>query len=317
MRIAVMGAGGMGGYLGAKLALGGHDVALIARGAHLEALCRHGLRIRGAESFEVTGILATDRSEEIGAVDAVLFCVKLYDTDGAAELILPLIEEGAFVLSVQNGVESAARIAAVIGSGRTLAGAAYFPANVAAPGEIAYIGRIQGKPLIGFGEPGAGPSPRAHEFARICNEAGVAAEVFEDTERMIWEKFCLMTGSSAATTLTRQPIGPVRSDPDSRWMLAGAIAEATAVGRALGVRLPGDTEERVLGLLDTNPTNGKSSQLVDLERGRRLELEWLSGAIVRLGREHGVPTPIHRTAYAALKPFASGRNTSMAREGGG
>jgi len=306
VRIAVMGAGGMGGYLGAKLARGGHEVALIARGSHLEALRRRGLRISGAESLEVTGVLATDRPAEIGVVDAVLFCVKLYDTEAAARLMRPVLGEDTFVVTVQNGVESAARIAAVIGPGRTLAGAAYFPANIVAPGEIAWLGRMAGKPLIACGEPGGGPSPRAHAFAQVCNEAGVEAAVFDDTERMVWEKFCLMAGSSAATALARQPIGPVRSDPDARWMLARAVGEAAAVGRALGVALPGDIEQRVLGFLDATPANGKSSQLVDLERGRRLELEWLSGTVARLGREHGIPTPIHRTVYAALKPYASG-----------
>ena len=306
MRIAVMGAGGVGGYLGAKLARGGHDVTLIARGEHLEALRRRGLRISGAESLEVSGLQATDRPAEIGTVDTVLFCVKLYDTQAAAELIRPLLGQDTFVVTVQNGVESAARIAAVIGPERALAGAAYFPANIVAPGEIAWLGRMAGKPLIAFGEPGGGSSPRAREFARICNAAGVEAAVFEDTERMIWEKFCLIAGSSAATALTRLPVGPVRSDPDSRWMLARAIDEAAAVGRALGVQLPDDVEERVLGLLDSSPANGKTSQLVDLERGRRLELEWLSGTVVRLGSEHGVPTPVHRTVYAALKPYARG-----------
>ena len=204
MHIAVMGAGGMGGYLGAKLARGGHDVALIARGAHLEALRRRGLRISGAESLEVSGLQATDRPAEIGAVDTVLFCVKLYDTEAAAELIRPLLGQDTFVVTVQNGVESAARIAGVIGPERTLAGAA----------------------------PSSAP--------------------------------------------------------------------------ILGVRLPDDVEARVLGLLDSSPANGKTSQLVDLERGRRLELEWLSGTVVRLGSEHGVSTPVHRTVYAALKPYARG-----------
>jgi 2-dehydropantoate 2-reductase len=301
-----MGAGGVGGYLGAKLARGGHDVALIARGAHLEALRRHGLRISGAESLEVPGLLATDRPVDIGPVDAVLFCVKLYDTEAAARLLRPLLGEGGLVATVQNGVESAARIAAVIGPGRTLAGAAYFPANIAAPGEIAWLGRMQGRPLVGCGEPGGGPSPRARAFAQACNEAGVEAEVFDDTERMLWEKFCLIAGSSAATSLTRQPIGPVCSDPDARWVLAQAVGEAAAVGRACGVALAEDIEQRVLGFLASGPANGKSSQLVDLERGRRLELEWLSGTVARLGREHGIPTPIHRAVYAALKPYASG-----------
>lgn len=306
MRIAVMGAGGMGGWLGARLAASGSDVAFIARGAHLEALRRKGLRVSGADAIHLPAIVATDRPEEIGAVDAVLFCVKLYDTEAAARALAPLLGPETFVLTVQNGVESAARIARVIGEGRTLAGAAYFPANISGPGEIAYIGRIEGKPHIAFGEPGAGPSERAHALADTCRGAGIDAEVFEDTESMIWEKFCLIAGTSASTALTRQTVGVVRSDPDIRWMLAEAIAEAARVARGLGIALAHDVETTTLAFIDNNPPNGKSSQLVDLERGRRLELDGLSGAVVRLGREANVPTPVHATVYAALKPFVHG-----------
>jgi 2-dehydropantoate 2-reductase len=300
-----MGAGGMGGWLGAKLAAG-HDVAFVARGAHLDALRSRGLRVSGLESLHLSRVLATDRPEEVGPVHAVLFCVKLYDTEPAARALAPLLGPDTFVVTVQNGVESAARIARVIGEGRTLAGAAYFPANIAAPGEIAYVGRIEGKPHIAFGEPGAGPSDRAEAFAKVCRAAGIDAEVFDDTDLMIWEKFCLIAGTSASTALTRQTVGVVRGDPDIRWMLSEAIAEAARVGRALGVPLDDDIERRVLDFIDHNPPDGKSSQLVDLERGRRLELDGLSGAVVRLGREVGVPTPVHATVYAALKPLING-----------
>ena len=301
-----MGAGGMGGYLGAKLAAAGGDVRFIARGAHLDAMRAGGLHIGGAESIHVADVVATDRPEEVGPVDAVLFCVKLYDTEQAACALGPLLTDRTFILTVQNGVESARRIADVVGGGRTLAGAAYFPANIAAPGEITYVGRIEGKPHIGFGEPGGGASDRARAFAHLCREAGVDAEVFDDTDAMIWEKFCLMAGTSATTALSRQTVGVVRSDPDLRSFLAEAIGEAARVGRRLGVALPDDTETRILDFIDHNPANGKSSQLVDLERGRRLELEGLSGAVVRLGRETGVPTPVHAVVYAALKPFVEG-----------
>ncbi len=209
-------------------------------------------------------------------------------------------------MTVQNGVESTDRIGKVIGDGRTLAGAAYFPANIAAPGEVAYLGRIEGKPHIAFGEPGAGSSKRACAFAEICRAAAIDAEVFEDTDLMIWEKFCLIAGTSASTALTRQTVGVVRNDPDMRWFLSEAIAEAARVGRRLGVALADDTETRILDFIDHNPPNGKSSQLVDLERGRRLELDGLSGAVVRLGKQAGVPTPVHATVYAALKPFVDG-----------
>ncbi|NIW57046.1 MAG: 2-dehydropantoate 2-reductase [Gammaproteobacteria bacterium] len=306
MKIAVMGAGGMGGWLGAKLAAAGSDVTFLARGAHLEAIRASGLRVTGAESLRLGDAVATDRPDEIGPVDVVLFCVKLYDTESAAKALAPLLGPETFVVTVQNGVESTDRIGKVIGDGRTLAGAAYFPANIAAPGEVAYLGRIEGKPHIAFGEPGAGSSKRACAFAEICRAAAIDAEVFEDTDLMIWEKFCLIAGTSASTALTRQTVGVVRNDPDMRWFLSEAIAEAARVGRRLGVALADDTETRILDFIDHNPPNGKSSQLVDLERGRRLELDGLSGAVVRLGKQAGVPTPVHATVYAALKPFVDG-----------
>jgi 2-dehydropantoate 2-reductase len=311
MKIAVMGAGGMGGWFGAKLVAAGNEVVFIARGAHLEALRSNGLTVSGAESLHLIDIVATDRPADIGPVDAVLFCVKLYDTEPAAKAIIPLLGPNTCVITVQNGVESADRIGQVIGDGRTLAGAAYFPANIAAPGEIAYVGRIAGKPHIAFGEPGAGPSERAHVLADTYRAAGIDADVCDDTDSMIWEKFCLVSGTSAATALTRQTVGSVRSDPDTRWMLQEAIGEAARVGRKLGIALPDDVESRTLSFIDNNPPNGKSSQLIDLERGRRLELEGLSGAVIRLGRQTGIPTPVHCTVYAALKPFIDGASGSQ------
>jgi len=306
MKFAIMGAGGMGGWFGAKLVAAGNEVAFIARGTHLEALRTDGLTVSGGESLHLVDIVATDRPADVGPVDAVLFCVKLYDTESAARAMVPLLGPKTYVVTVQNGVESADRIGQIIGDGRTLAGAAYFPANIAAPGEIAYVGRIAGKPHIGFGEPGAGPSERANGFAEVFRAAGIDADVFDDTKSMIWEKFCLIAGTSAATALTRQTVGLVRNDPDTRWMLAEAIGEAARVGRKLGIALPEDVESRTLSFIDNNPPNGKSSQLIDLERGRRLELEGLSGAVIRLGRQTGIPTPVHCTVYAALKPFIDG-----------
>lgn len=306
MRVAIIGAGGMGGYLGAHLAAAGEDVVFVARGAHLEAMRRNGLRVSGVETLSVPRIVATDTTQGVAAVDAALFCVKRYDTAGAAELLRPLLGADAVALTVQNGIDAAEQLEAVIGTGRALAGAAYFPANIRAPGEIAYLGRIPGKPLLAFGEPAAGDSPRARALAEVLNAAGLDAEVVADTRLMLWEKFCLMAGTSASTAVTRQTIGRVRGDANMRWLLAEAIAEAARVGRALGVPLAADVEARTLAFLDGNPADGKASQLVDLERGRALELDSLSGTIVRLGAELGVPTPVHATVYAACKPFING-----------
>jgi 2-dehydropantoate 2-reductase len=306
VRIAIMGAGGVGGYLGAKLAAGGQDVSFIARGAQLRALRESGLLVSGAQSLHLPRVQATDDPRELGVVDLVLFSVKLYDTDAAAAALAPLLGPNTCVLTVQNGIESAARIARAIGAGRVLAGAAYFPANIAAPGEIAYLGCIAGKPQLAFGEPGAGVSARAGTIAEIFDAAGVSVSVCASTELMLWEKFCLVAATSATTALARQPIGVVREDADLRWMLAEAVAEAARVGRRAGVALPVALEAQVLRAIDGNPPHGKASQLVDLERGRRLELDGLSGAIVRLGREFGEATPVHATVYAALKPYIDG-----------
>lgn len=306
MRIAIMGAGGMGGYFGAKLVAAGEDVTFIARGAQLAAMRSGGLRISGAEEFHVSDVKVSDSPSQVGAVDVVLFCVKLYDTVEAASAIRPLLHERSMVLSVQNGVESCARLDAQIGAGHTLGGAAYFPANIHAPGEINYLGCIGDKPHIEFGEADGGRSERVLALARVFDKAGIRAEVCEDTRVMLWAKFCLMAGTSASTALTRQTLGVVRSDPDMRALLASAIAEAAQVGRAIGVALDNTIERRVLDVLDGYPADGKASQLTDLERGRRLELDGLSGALVRLGRAHNVPTPTHATVYAALKPFKDG-----------
>jgi len=301
-----MGAGGIGGWLGAKLAAVGNEVAFIARGAHLDAMRSKGLTVSGAESLHLPEVVATDKPGHIGAVDVVLFCVKLYDTEAAAQALLPLLGAETFVVSFQNGVESADRIGQIIGDGRTLAGVAYFPANIAAPGEIAYVGRIGAKPHIAFGEPTAGPSERAHGFAAVCRAAGIDTDVCDDTDAMIWEKFCLVSGTSSTTALTRQAVGTVRGDADMRWFLSEAISEAARIGRALGIGLADDVESHTLASIDQNPPHGKSSQLLDLERGRRLELDGLSGAVIRLGKRTGIPTPVHCTVYAALKPFIDG-----------
>ncbi len=301
-----MGAGGTGGWLGARLALSGLDVGFIARGDHLSALRHDGLRVSGADSLYLPQVFATDKPAEIGIVDVIFFCVKIYDTESAARMLSPLIGPRTFLVTVQNGVESATNISRIIGGGRTLSGAAYFPANVAAPGKINFVGRNQSKPHIAFGEPGGGASNRAVELARLCRVAGIDTDVFDNTESLIWEKFCLVASTSATTALTRQCFGAVTTDPDMRWLLIQTIAEAARVGRKIGVTLADDLEKRVLVYIDQSPPAVKASQLVDLEHGRRLELEGLSGTVVRLGVQTGTPTPVHKTVYAALKPFVDG-----------
>ena len=306
MRIAIMGAGGVGGFLGGKLALAGGDVVFVARGKHLEALRTHGLRVVGAEEFTVLPVTVSDQPQVLGEVDVVLFCVKLYDTESAAAQLEPLLADHTVVVTLQNGVESLQRIGSVIGKERVLAGAAYFPASINSPGEIIFKGSIPGKPLVEVAEPQDGSSDRAEQLIQEMQDAGIAAAVNKNANLMLWEKFCWIAGVSGVTAVTRQPIGIIRADPDMRSLFAGCIRECVAVGRAVGVPLDAALEERLMGLLETNPAQGTSSLFVDLERGRALELDGLSGAVQRLGQEYDVPTPVTSAVYAALKPFRTG-----------
>ena len=306
MKIAVMGAGGVGGYLGAKLAATDADVTFIARGAHLKAMLQQGLSVRGAENLHLSNVQATDTPAEIGEVDLVLFCVKLYDTVDAAQAIAPIVGSETAVLTLQNGIESVRHIGSIVGPRAMLAGAAYFPANITAPGEVTFFGKMGDRPHVVIGEPDAGNSERVNTFFSTFRSAGIEADGCRNTELMLWEKFLLVVGNSAATSATRSTVGTVCADPDLRWLLHQAVSEAEAVGRAAGIGFRNDVVDMVMTALDANPADGKSSQLVDLENGRRLELEGLSGAVVRLGRDLGVPTPVHSTVYAALKPFRDG-----------
>lgn len=305
MRIAIMGAGGVGGYFGAALAKAGQDVTFIARGRHLEAILERGLTIASETGeFTIDPAQATDDPATVGPVDVVLFCVKLYDTGPAAKACLPLIGKDTIVITLQNGVESVEDLARIVGSDRVVGGAVYIVVSIVAPGVIRRTGPSD---LMEIGVPDTVGGDTAGRFAEVCRGAGINLKVSQNMRRMLWRKFILLAASASMTGLTRQTVGVVREDPVMREMMIASIAETAAVGRALDVDFADDVEQSVLYQLDNVVGAGaKSSQLVDLEHGRRLELEWLSGAIHKLGRKTGVPTPVHTAAYAALKPFAGG-----------
>ncbi len=304
MRIAIMGAGGIGAYYGARLARSGLDVAFITRGAHLAALREEGLRIRefGGDDFAVDPVRATDDPETVGPVDAILFCVKMYDTLEAATLCRPLMGADTIVVTLQNGVESVAMIDSVLGADRTLGGAAYISATIVEPGVVRRNNQMA---KIEFGETEGSISPRAEAFAKTLNEAGIEAVITPDVEAMLWSKFVLLTANSGMNSISGVDTGVVRADPVMRAVYQAAMRECVAVGRAMGVALPDDIIERSMKWLDGSAPI-KASLAVDLERGRRLEVEWLSGAVHRLGAQAGVPTPIHSTIYAALRPHRDG-----------
>jgi 2-dehydropantoate 2-reductase len=304
MRIVVFGTGGVGGYFGGRLAASGADVSFIARGPHLAAIRANGLKVASPlGDVLVKPARATDSPAEIGPVDAVLFAPKLYDCESAAEAAKPLVGPGTVVISVLNGVDATDRMIPILGREHVAGGVAYISAAIAEPGVIAHYGR---NAQMAFGELDGSRSERLQGFLAACEKAGIDAQLRDNIQWWIWGKFAMLAPFAAATAMTRQPIGPIRGDADGRRLLTDAIAEVAAVAKARGVDLGPDAVERTMKNIDAVPASMKASMLFDLERGNRLEVEWLSGAVWRLGREAGIETPVHRVAYAALKPFANG-----------
>ncbi len=304
MRIAMMGSGGVGGYYGGRMAAAGHDVTFIARGAHLAAIREHGLRIESRDMADaaVHPASATDDPAEVGPVDCVIVAVKLWDTEAAGHAILPMLGPDTMVLSLQNGVECDDMLAPIVGRGRLIGGVAHIAASIGGPGVISHIGTMQRATI---GEPGGGRSARVEALNQAMLDGGITAAISDDIERTIWEKFVFLVGLSATTTLMQTTIGPVREDPDSRAFLLGVMREAVAVGRAKGVALPKDFADDRLAFADGLPVDMAASMRHDFERGNPLEIVWLSGAVVRFGRAHGIATPVNHTVYAALKPHAA------------
>ncbi len=304
LKIAVMGAGAVGGYFGARLAAGGTDVAFIARGAHLRAIRENGLQVRSPlGDVTIDPAKATDDPGEVGPVDIVLLMVKLYDVAAAAERIRPMLEPGTGVVALQNGVDAPDILGNAIGRGHVLAGSVYIPAMIGEPGVIAHGGDFA---KAVFGELDGDRSARAETLLRAFRDAGVDAEITDDVEATLWTKFVLLSAVSATNAITRGPTRPVLQDPDMRRMFTDALRETEAVARARGVTLDADIVARQLAMAEAFPADVKASLLQDLEAGKRLEVEYLSGTVSRLGAEHGVATPVHSTIYAALKPFMNG-----------
>jgi 2-dehydropantoate 2-reductase len=304
LRIAIMGSGGVGGYIGARLAAAGQDVTFIARGAHLAAIREHGLALRSAlGDVLIRSAQASDEQAGIGPVDLVIFAVKLYDTEAAAAALKPLLGPGTGVATLQNGVDSCGVLTRVIGLDHVIGGVAHIAAVIAEPGVIRHTGTMASFTL---GELDGVRSERVAALAAALQAAGVDHRVSADIQRDIWDKMAFLAPFAGLTALMRLPIGRVREDAETRAMLRDGLGEALAVARAQNVALPDDFVERTLERCDRLPYEMKSSMLQDLERGRRLELPWLSGALVRLGRELGVPTPIHGFVTAALKLHADG-----------
>jgi 2-dehydropantoate 2-reductase len=304
MRIAVIGAGGVGGAFGAALAKAGADVTFVARGAHLAAMRASGLRIEGGRGETVIRpVQATDDPASIGRVDFALFCVKLWDVESAGAAVRPLIAPHTAVIPIQNGIDAPERLIPILGDGAVMGGVAQISATIAEPGVIRQTGSFM---RLAFGELAGGKSQRGDAFLAMCQQAGFDAAHSDSILTDLWMKFILLATNSAITAASRSPFGKLRDDPDIMALFAAGFREVASVGRARGVALPEGAEERLMAATQAFPPDMMASMAHDLIRGGRIELPWLSGKVVALGRELGVPTPVHGTLHAVLKPFTNG-----------
>jgi 2-dehydropantoate 2-reductase len=304
MKIAVMGAGAIGGYFGGRLADAGYDVSFIARGAHLAAINANGLKVLSPlGDFTINPATVTDNPADIGPVDVVLFMVKNYDTGPAAEQIKPLIGPDTAVIPFQNGVDARSLLGDVIGFDHVMGGVAFIPASIPEPGVIQHNAELA---KLVFGEFDKQVSPRAVAFLDALEKSGVAGEIAADINVVLWSKLMFLTSMSAINCITRQPAGLVQQDEDTMALYMDAMREVATVARAHGVILGEEAIASNMALAQSFPPKNKTSMFQDLEAGRRLEINFLSGAVVRLGQEKGIDTPIHRTAWIAIKPWING-----------
>lgn len=306
MRIAFMGAGGVGGYFGGRLAHAGYDVTFVARGAHLQALRQQGLTIENETqgNIQVPRVTATDQPATIGPVDVVVMAVKLWDTDDAATFIKPLVGPNTAVVSFQNGVIKDDVLRKAFGDAAVIGGVGYVATNIARPGVIRQTGTMQ---RIIVGEYDGARSARVTALHEALVKAGINAEISDDIRRTIWEKYVFLVGLSGSTTTMRSTIGPIRQNPQTRAFLHDLMKEVVAVGRAHGVNLPADYADQRLAFVDTMAVDMTSSMHHDLNVGNRLEVRWLSGGVVELGAQVGVPTPANRAVWDVLALHAGGR----------
>lgn len=301
MRIAILGAGGVGGYFGGRLAQAGHPVVFVARGAHLDAIRRDGLRVESlAGDFVVRPAEATDRTESVGQVDAVLVCVKSWQLPEAVVALRPLLGPQSFVVPLLNSVEAADQLASGVGGERVLGGLCRLVSYVAGPGRIRHAGL---QPSIEFGERDRTSSKRtAALHAAFASAAGLEAAVSGDIDAAVWEKFLFIAPFGGVGAVTRAAAGQFRQVPETRAMLKAAMEEVALLARARGVRLRADALERTLRFTDALPEDATASMQRDILEGRPSELEAQTGAVVRLGRAAGLPVPVNECIYRSLLP---------------
>lgn len=305
MKIAAMAAGAVGAYFGGRMQAAGHDVAYIARRAHLDALRKDGLKIESVHGdLHLPKVNATPDPKEVGPVDIVLFAVKLWDTEIAAELAKPLVGPNTRVITLQNGVDSYERVSSILGKDVTCPGTAYIAAVLGGPGLMRHtskfatmrVGRMDGK-----------PDAKLNAFVEAAKAASIDIQPQDDMNRERWQKFIFLSSMAGVNCMMREPIGKVLADPDTRAFYKKLMEECLAVGQKSGAKVPSSWVDDRMTFSDNAPPGMKASMLHDLEAGNRLELDWLTGKIVSLGKELGVPTPGSEAVYAAVKLHRMGR----------
>jgi len=305
MRIAVMGSGGLGGYFGARLSGGGAEVHFIARGNHLQAMRSQGLRVEGPHAIHIARVNATDDPGEVGVVDFVMLCVKLWDTETALQQMRPLVGPATTIISFQNGVLKDSYLRAAYDASHLMGGVGYVATTIDRPGVIRQTGPMQ---RLLFGEFDGSASPRGQALLAACLAGGIDAELSQSILREIWQKYVFLVGLSGTTTTIRKPIGPIREHPQTRAFLLDVMREVVAVGRAHRVDLADDYAEVRLKLADDVAYDMTSSMHHDLQRGNPLEVRWLAGGVVELGQRKGVPTPLNRAIADILALHANGNS---------
>lgn len=303
MRIAAMGAGGVGGYFGARLQQAGHEVAFFARGKHFAALKEKGLTLKSPLGAAQLAVQVFSHPAQTEPVDVVMFAVKLWDTESAAEQLRPVVGKNTVIIPFQNGVESIERLAKIFPREQILGGSAYIATRISAPGVIEHIGTMAG---MEFGPLKPAQRAAAEAFLAACQGAGINAKLADDIVRVIWQKFIFLVGVSSATAVARVPLGVVRSDPELRWLLEQAMRETYRLARARGVAVPENFVETRMQFAETLPAEMRASMAHDLEAGGKLEAPWLCGAVARMSAEAGLDAPVNRAVYAALRPFVNG-----------
>ncbi|MEE9262279.1 MAG: 2-dehydropantoate 2-reductase [Dehalococcoidia bacterium] len=304
MDIAVMGAGGVGGYFGGMLARAGNRVTFVARGDHLKAIETSGLRVVHHQGDFTVTAEATDNPQEVGPVELVLFTVKAYDTEAAIPAVASILGPDTSVLTLQNGVDSYKVLGQALGKEKVLPGAAYIESRISSPGMVQQTGDVV---RIVFGEVDGKETPRATRIHAALRDAGVNAELSGDVLKTLWTKFLFITSVAGLTSACRTGLGMLLEEPEYKGILVAAMKEIEAVGRAHGINLDSDVVQQTMGYVESVVKDITASMHVDLERGRRLELDTFSGAVVRLGKEVGVDTPINELLYLVLKPHINGR----------